>query len=421
MYKKFFLKKQAGLLGSSFIWTVASGMVYSVTSLAFLMVVSHMLGDVQANIYSIGMMIAQQMLTVGRFSVRNFQVSDVKDKYSFSEYLSFRIITCSLTVFITVIWILVGGYTGDTAIVIAAFTIHRISESFSDLFEGLYQQKLRLDVSGKSQLVKNIIMLLMFCCMIIITRNLVFSAVMLAVTSVLLLIIVDLPLLGHFAKVGFNFRIKSMWQIGVSCFSLFLSSFLHAYINNSPKYAIENYKGEGSEIGVGRFSMLFMPTFVVELLAGFTMRTWLSKMAIYHSDGNRKGFRKLVFYQLGVVLGITAVAMVFMYFLGGSFLTLIYGTNLHGYSVVNALLMLSGGLVAAYTLFENIIIIYRKQHFSIIINVIATVVAVIIVPIMTRDGFIMGATLGYVITNVVRTVGYLILTLICMCKKEKIN
>ena len=418
MYKNFFLKKQAGILGSGFIWTVASGLVYSVTSLAFLMVVSHVLGDVQSNIYSIGMMIAQQMLTVGRFSVRNFQVSDVKDKYSFSEYLSFRIITCSLTVLITVIWIIVGGYRGDVAIVIAAFTIHRISESFSDLFEGLYQQKLRLDVSGKSQLIKNFIMLLSFCGMIIITKNLVLSAVTLAAESVLLLVIVDLPLLGHFSKVGLCFKIRSMWQIGVSCFSLFLSSFLHAYINNSPKYAIEDYKGSGSDIGVGRFSMLFMPTFVVELLSGFTMRTWLSKMAIYHSDGNKKGFRKLVLGQLLVVLVITTGAMTFMYFFGGYFLSFIYGTNLHGYNTVNALLMLSGGLVAAYTLFENIIIIYRKQHFSIIINVIATIVAIVIVPIMTREGFIMGATLGYVITNIVRTGGYLILALICMCKKE---
>ena len=418
MYKNFFLKKQAGILGSSFIWTVASGLVYSVTSLAFLMVVSNVLGDVQSNIYSIGMMIAQQMLTVGRFSVRNFQVSDVKDKYSFSEYLSFRIITCSLTVLITIIWIIVGGYRGDVAIVIAAFTIHRISESFSDLFEGLYQQKLRLDVSGKSQLIKNILMLISFCGMIIITKNLVLSAVVLAAESVLLLVIVDLPLLGHFSKVGLCFRLKSMWQIGVACFSLFLSSFLHAYINNSPKYAIEDYKGSGSDIGVGRFSMLFMPTFVVELLSGFTMRTWLSKMAIYHSDGNRKGFRKLVLGQLLVVLVITTGAMTFMYFLGGYFLSFIYGTNLHGYNAVNALLMLSGGLVAAYTLFENIIIIYRKQHFSIIINVVATVVAIIIVPIMTREGFIMGATLGYVLTNIVRTGGYLILALICMCKKE---
>lgn len=418
MYKKFFLKKQAGLLGSSFIWTVASGLVYSVTSLAFLMVVSHVLGDWWSNIYSIGMMIAQQMLTVGRFSVRNFQVSDVKDKYSFGEYLSFRILTCSLTVFITIGWILIGGYTGATAIVIVAFTVHRISESFSDLFEGLYQQKLRLDISGKSQFIKNVIMLLSFCGMIIISKNLVLSAVVLAIESVLLLVIIDIPLIGQFAERKPVFKIKSMMQIGIACFSLFVSSFIHAYISNSPKYAIENYSGEGSEIGVGRFSMLFMPTFVVELLSSFTMRTWLSKMAIYRSDNNRKGFRKLVIGQLLVVGVITAAAMVFMYFWGGYFLSFIYGTNLHGYSVVNALLMFSGGLVAAYTLFENVIIIYRKQHFSIIINVVATIVAVIVVPAMTNRGFIMGATIGYVITNIVRTTGYMVLAIICMSRKN---
>jgi O-antigen/teichoic acid export membrane protein len=107
-----------------------------------------------------------------------------------------------------------------------------------------------------------------------------------------------------------------------------------------------------------------------------------------------------------------------MYFWGGYFLSFIYGTNLHGYSVVNALLMFSGGLVAAYTLFENVIIIYRKQHFSIIINVVATIVAVIVVPAMTNRGFIMGATIGYVITNIVRTTGYMVLAIICMSRKN---
>ena len=191
MYTKFFLKKPANEDAGAFVWTVTSGMIYSLTSLIFLIVVSNVLGEVESNVYSIGMMVAQQMLTVGRFSVRNFQVSDVKDKYSFGEYLSFRIITCSLTVMITAGWILIDGYQGDEAIVIWAFTIHRISECFSDLFEGLYQQKMRLDVSGKSQFVKNVIMLVTFCGLIILTRNLVLSAVFLAVESVLLLIIID--------------------------------------------------------------------------------------------------------------------------------------------------------------------------------------------------------------------------------------
>ncbi len=416
MYKKFFLKKPSNAEVGAFGWTVLSGIIYSLSSLVFLVVVSNVLGDIKANIYSIGMMIAQQMLTVGRFSVRNFQVSDVKDKYSFKEYLSFRIITCTLAAFITLLWIFIGGYTGETAVVIVAFTIHRISESFSDLFEGLYQQKFRLDVSGKSQFVKNLVMLISFCGMVIITRNLMFSAVFLAVESVILLVVVDFPLIKHFASFGICFKIKSMLQIGVACFSLFLSSFLHAYINNSPKYAIENYKGEGSEIGVGRFSMLFMPTFAVELLAGFTMRTWLSKMAIYHDEGDKRNFKRLIIKQLGVVGVVTFAGMLFMYFFGGWFLSTIYGVDLYGYGIVNALLMFSGGLVAAYTLFENVVIIYRRQHFSIIINVLATIAAAVVVPILTNKGFILGASVGYVAANVVRTLGYVILSINCIIK-----
>ena len=109
--------------------------------------------------------------------------------------------------------------------------------------------------------------------------------------------------------------------------------------------------------------------------------------------------------------------MIFMYFCGGFFLSLIYGTDLNGYEVVNALLMLSGGLVAVYSLFENVVIIYRKQHFSIIINIISTVVAAVVVPVMTNRGFIMGATVGFVIANAVRALGYVGLSLYCMAKE----
>lgn len=201
MYKNFFLKKHDSD-GSTLGWTVASGTLYSVTSLVFLMVVSHRLGDFWSNIYSIGMMIALQILTVGRFSVRNFQVSDVEDKYSFKEYLSFRIITCFLAVIVAAIWIPLGGYSGSTAIIIGAFCVYRIAESFSDLFEGLYQQKHRLDISGKTQFTKNLVMLITFSVLVLTTGNLVLSALVLAAVSVLLLFIVDGPIVKEFATCG---------------------------------------------------------------------------------------------------------------------------------------------------------------------------------------------------------------------------
>ena len=412
MYKNFFLKKHDSE-GRTLGWTVASGILYSVTSLVFLMVVSHRLGDFWSNIYSIGMMIALQILTVGRFSVRNFQVSDVEDKYSFKEYLSFRIITCFLAVIVAAVWIPLGGYRGSTAVVIGAFCVYRIAESFSDLFEGLYQQKHRLDISGKSQFTKNVVMLIIFSALVLTTGNLVLSSVVLAALSVLLLFIVDGPIVKEFATWGFDFSIKKMWGLCRGCFSLFVSSFVYIYINNSPKYAIESLEGEDG-VGVAKFSMLFMPTFVIELLAGFTLRTWLLKMASCRKDKDYRGLRKLILKQMGVILVITVLAMVGIYFLGGWALSLIYGTDLHGYEFINVLLMLSGGLGAVYALFENVVTIYRKQQFSIIINVVAAVTAFVLVTVLTSRYYMLGATIGFVAANLVRTLGYIILAIICM-------
>lgn len=412
MYKNFFLIKHDSE-GRTLGWTVASGILYSVTSLVFLMVVSHRLGDFWSNIYSIGMMIALQILTVGRFSVRNYQVSDVEDKYSFKEYLSFRIITCFLAVLVAAVWIPLGGYSGSTAVIIGAFCIYRIAESFSDLFEGLYQQKHRLDISGKSQFAKNVVMLVIFSVLVLTTRNLVLSSVVLATVSVLLLFIVDVPLVKEFATWGFDFSIKKMWGLCRGCFSLFVSSFMYIYINNSPKYAIESLEGEEG-VGVAKFSMLFMPTFVIELLAGFTLRTWLLEMASCRKNKDYKGLRKLILKQMAVILVITVLAMVGIYFLGGWALSLIYGTDLHGYEVINVLLMLSGGLGAVYALFENVVTIYRKQQFSIIINVVAAVTALVLVTVLTSRYYMLGATIGFVAANLVRTLGYIILAIICM-------
>lgn len=418
MYKNFFLRKHDNTTGKTLGWTVASGILYSVTSLVFLVVVSHRLGDVSSNIYSIGMMIALQILTVGRFSVRNFQVSDVEDKYSFKEYLSFRIITCFLAAIVAVIWIIAGRYDRETAVVIGSFCIYRISESFGDLFEGLYQQKLRLEVSGKSQFVKNVIMLLVFSAMVIITGKLAISAILLAMISVILVIVVDLPLVREFTELGFNFNPRKMWQIGVACFSLFVSSFMYIYINNSPKYAIEYIEGKDG-VGVGRFSMLFMPTFMVELLAGFTLRTWLADMASCRNNKDYAGLRKLIAKQLGITILLTVFAMVFMYFAGGWFLSFVYGTDLYGYETITVLLMFCGGLGAVYALFENVVTIYRKQEFSIIINILSALTATILVYLLTAKYNLLGATIGFLAANVVRTVGYIILAVISMIKEER--
>lgn len=419
MYKKLFIGKEVNNAGKTFVWTVASGIVYSLQSLLFMVVITNLLDDTAAGIYNAGMVVAQMMLTVGKYSIRNFQVSDVRGRYSFADYFSFRLVTCFAAMLITFIWILAKGYTGATAIVVVALTVYKMAECLSDVFEGLYQQKFRFDVSGKSQFVKDLTMIIVYIAMLVVTRDVVVSSVVLAVVSILLIVIVDFPLTKYFDKLGVHFEWSKIKGLTIACFALFVSSFLCAYIHSAPKLAIETCFGRGS-IYVD-FNALFMPTFVVDLLAGFTMRMWITKMAVCHDRGEYKTFKKLVIQQIGVIAVITVVSMAIMYFAGGFALSLIYGRDLYGHEWTNAILMLAGGMVAVYTLFENIIIIYRHQHFSIVINILSAILTVIIMPVFTGYGGVLGASVAYLTANTFRAVGYFGIALYYMVKENKKN
>lgn len=418
MFKKFFIGDDIRKESNTLIWTMLSGIVYSLQSLLFLAVIMSMLGETLAGVYSIGMMVAQQMLTVGKYAIRNYQVSDVHEKYSFEDYFTFRIITCVISMIITFAWIVIGGYKGAVAIVILSLTIYKMAECFSDVFEGLYQQKYRFDVSGKSQFVKDLLMIIIYIAMLVITKDLVISSVVLAVISMLLIVVIDFPLAKYFTSFGVHFNINAVKGLFAACFSLFISSFLMAYINNAPKYAITDMI-ENSEVILAQFNALFMPVFAVDLLAGFTMRIWITKMALYHDKGEHRNFGRIIIKQLAVIGVITLASMVFMYFFGGMMLSIIYGTDLYGHEKSNIVLMLAGGFVSVYTLFENVIIIYRHQHISIIINVVSAVAAAVIVPACTAKAGLFGATLGYLIATVIRAVGYMAAALYYMRKENK--
>ncbi|MCM1307415.1 MAG: hypothetical protein NC223_02315 [Butyrivibrio sp.] len=416
-----FLGKETGLEGKTFVWTISSGIVYALQSLIFLAVITNLLGEATAGVYSVGAMIAQQMMTVGKFSVRNYQVSDVREKYSFGDYLAFRTATCLLAVFIMLGWIFFGGYRGERAVIIVGFTVYKLAECFSDLFEGLYQQKGRFDISGKSQFVKDFLMIIVFVAAVFITRDVAVSSVILAVVSVLLLAAVDLPLAAHFAKSGSRFKFKKIWELTLACFALFVSSFIYVYINNAPKYAIAGLSMPDAERDAfqGVFSSLFMPVFMVDLLASFTMRIWITKMALFHDKGDRRGFKRIVLKQVAVIAAITAASMLFMYLLGGYVLSLIYGIDLHGYEAENVLLMLAGGMVSIYTLFENVIIIYRNQQLSIVISIVSVAAAAVVVPICTQSGGILGACAGYLAVNTLRAAGYIGMAVYYMAKEKR--
>ena len=137
MLTRLFIGKDINQAKNTFVWTALSGIVYSLQSLIFLIILTNLMGKSAAGLYSLGIMIANQMLTVGKYSVRNYQVSDINEKYTFDQYYTFRICTCAVAMLITIGWVIFGGYRGDEAVVIISLTVYKMAECMSDRLIGL--------------------------------------------------------------------------------------------------------------------------------------------------------------------------------------------------------------------------------------------------------------------------------------------
>lgn len=78
---------------SNFIWNTLAGLVNAAEAVILLMVVGRTNGLEDAGVLTIAFAIGNLMMTIGRYGVRNYQVTDVEDRLSFGSYFTHRICT----------------------------------------------------------------------------------------------------------------------------------------------------------------------------------------------------------------------------------------------------------------------------------------------------------------------------------------
>ena len=101
--KKTFLK--------NFIWNLMGTGLNSFNSLFFLIIVTRINGINQAGIFSIAYSTALILYTIGLYSGRLCQVTDIENKVKDKDYMINRIITCILMIIIAIIFVFIKQYS----------------------------------------------------------------------------------------------------------------------------------------------------------------------------------------------------------------------------------------------------------------------------------------------------------------------
>ena len=417
MITDFFMPEKHSMK-QTYLWTVLASLIYAGSSFLMQMVTSKFIGVAQAGVLSLALTVGNQLVTIGFYNIRTFQVSDVTEKYKFSDYCMLRAVTVSAMLIAGILWLAKDSYTPEKVAAIGIVVVFRATEAFSDLLEGRYQQKGRYDVACRGVFTKDLLYLTAFLTVLFLTRNLTAALAALAVTYVGTVIVIDSQLIGSFGGISFHSSWIRQKRLILEGLPLFANSFLTAYIINASKYALEKYYD--SEM-MGIFSPLYMLTFVVNMFASFVLKPIISVMAEKYVKKDIRGFLKLVAKQFAVIGGVTAVCLTGAAILGIPVLNFLYGVDLSEYRTAMYLILISGGFTALYQLLQYGIVIMRHQYSSFICCLVTVLITYIMTPVLTKKYAIMGAALSYTISIGVLTLlffGFFVYYLIKDKKKE---
>ncbi|QHQ61126.1 oligosaccharide flippase family protein [Anaerocolumna sedimenticola] len=401
---------------SKFIWNTMGIMCNAGTSFLLLIFVTRICGDFNAGIFALGFANAQLMLTIGRYGMRVYQATDMKGSVRFSTYYLSRILTCACMLIISLIYILWSGYTFTKAAIVFSICIIKMADALEDVFHGLFQQNGRIDVAGKYLTARNLITLLAFIILLVITKDLLLTCVISGLLSVAACFFINVPTAKKMTDVKLELNKKELVTLFISCFPLFIGSFLALYINNIPKYMIDRYLTEEIQ---AFFNILFMPAFVINLFSEFIFKPLLTDIAIKWEQNQVKSF---VFYIIRLMLGIliiTVIVVVAGYFVGIDVLTFVYGVDLLKYRNELILLLISGGFGAGVYLLFHVLTAMRRQVILLAGYTVASIIITAISPVLVQNYNIFGASIICFISSIILFLIFLSVLVLAVINKIK--
>lgn len=394
MLKKLLIGSNEDIAKKNFIWNMIGSTVFAFASVLLLMAATRTVGDVEGGVFSIAFTTGQMMLTIGYYEMRPFQVTDGKNKFSFQDYFTVRLITSVIMMICSFLFVFINGYNSYKAIIVILMCLYKMADGLADVFEGLFQKRGRLDIAGRSLAYRTIITTIIFIVTIIVTKDLFVTSIITVISAFIVLFIFDVAIIDEFEELRVSKNIKSIQRLLYECFPYFLGSFMSIYITNAVKYAIDSSMAQEFQT---YFSIIFMPASTISLFSGFILKPLLTTLTDSWKVRDSKTFKNIIVKIQLAIIGFTIVCIVGGWLLGIPILSWLYRVDLSDYKIDLVILLLAGGIGAASTTFYYSLTVMRKTKYIFSGYLVTFLIALTLAkPFVTMWGFT-GAAVFYCI------------------------
>lgn len=419
MKLKKYLVNSKNIERDSYVWNMTGSMLTAFQSVILLMILTRTAGLIAAGIFTIAYANANLFLNIGKYGMRNFQVSDVKNQFSFKEYLYSRWITTCAMLIVSIVYIIytsvLNDYTMEKTMIIFFMCLFKIPDAIEDVYYGDYQKKGRLDIGAKAIAWRLILTLLVFAGILIVFKDLLMALII----STIFTFIIMVAFIKCTALDFLEPEKKSWGKIGEllkQCFPLAAGAFLSFYIGNAPKYAIDSMLNDELQACYG---FIAMPVFVVGLLNNFIFVPVIYKMSCLWEERKVRAFIQRTLVQVMIVSGITLVCIIGAYLIGVPVLSILYSTDLSPYKTELLILLLGGGFLGLSGLLNTMITIIRFQNLLLLGYGVIAVAALCLSNYIVRQWGMFGAALLYTMLMAALCVIFVVIFAVGIIKKRQ--
>lgn len=358
-----------------FIWNTIGSLISSVLNAIILAFCTRLNGIEIAGMFSISYATASILDSIGNFGLRIYQTTDTERKNTFSEYLIARLFAVTLMVMIGIIFVIVTGYTEEKLYICLLLILFRAIENISETYQAEFQLNGRLELGGKTIVYRNIIGLIVFFILDYITKNIILSLIGFLITNIIIFMVYDARIIKNFTKINFKVNKENVIKIIKECIPLAISTLISMYVINAVKYAID---ASGDYTMQTYFNILYMPTFVINMLSIFIIKPFLKPFGAYWNEKKYKKFVKIILAIVGVLALATICAEIGAYIVGIPLLNLLYGVDLGEYKIHLLLLIFSGFLYACANVLFNALGTMRAQKLTTIAYALVAIFALFV-------------------------------------------
>ncbi len=393
------------------VWNMAGSFCYAFASMVLAFLVMRIAGEDQGGVFAFGYStLGQQMFIVAYFGLRPFQITDGRGEYRFGDYLHHRFLTCGAALAGGAACLLLSGYAPAKAAVVFLLICWKVIDGFADVYESEFQRQGHLHLTGKSNTFRTILSVTVFLTVLAAGRRLAAACAAAVAAQAAGVLVFDVVMIRQLPAVDMGWEWRRMRPLTQAAALLFVSVFLDFYIFSAAKYAIDAYMDDAAS---GYFNLIFMPTSVINLAAGFVIRPVLTYLTGYWTEGKFERFKKMLLRISGLIGVLSFLAVGLAWFIGRPVLGILemllggdYAGSLTGYHVPFVLVVLGGGFYALLNLYYYVLVILRRQDVIFAIYAVMTAAAVFLAPAMVRRSGIPGAAYAYLTLMTVMTAGF---------------